>query len=384
MSHVAESSIQEAVLEWGAEQQARLRDHPSLRDLESYSRGALPEHRREEFGEHLSLCEDCCDLLRFAVLPPPEETGVQDSYEPEINRAWNALRSHLDIDSGTETPLASLVSGGLRSLSERTLLALCAARALAEVHRIGHIPRDLRLETILVDPDGGIRFLDVGAAGAPEGRDVGYGITAEEFVINLYRGASPEQLSGKTLDERSNLFSFGVVLYELLTGVSPFSGPTPMHTASRVVSLDPAPVRELNPEVGEPLAALVEGLLAKDPDQRPQTAIEVVDILETLVSEPSSSRPSAAADKVDEISALYDEISRLMRAQEAGEQAAETRLEETLSRLRVLQKAEADTFRESFEANLDLPIDAGQKILSRAQALREELEGLTASHSATR
>lgn len=311
----------------------------------------------------------------------PEESELRDEDADALNALISQAPSEiLESDPRSEAPMAPFATEVPVPEGQALRLALSASRALAEVHGSGRVLHDLRLETILVSPGGEIQFLDMGAAGAPEGLDIGHGVTAEEFLVNLYRGSSPEQISGRALDERSNLFSFGVLLYELLTGESPFRGPTPMHTASRVISLDPLPLRELCPQTSEPLAALVESLLAKEPEDRPKTATELVGVLEGLVPE-SSTRPSGSSGEEDEITALYDEVTELMRVKEDG---ADARMEKTLSRLRGLQRIEADRFRKSFEASLDLPMDAGRRILADARALREELESSAAADTALR
>jgi len=204
-------------------------------------------------------------------------------------------------------------------------------------------------------------------------------------MIDLYCALSPEQIAGAEPEPRSNLFSLGVVLYELLTGVSPFRASTPLETAGRIVSLDPVPARELNPAIGAELSGLLERLLAKEPEDRPESAAPVVEAIESLLASPGSGRPeprkevpssTCAAEEVDR---LYDEIQALIQKEAADGQPRAEDIEGLYSRLRELQAIEARDFRARFEASLAMPIDAGAQILDRLRALREELEDLAAS-----
>src|SRR5262249_14786285 len=100
-------------------------------------------------------------------------------------------------------------------------------------------------------------------------------LTKSGTVVGTPAYMSPEQARGSKVDHRTDLFSLGAVLYRLCTGQNPFVGPNVMAVLMALGSDDPTPVRELNPSVPEALAQLIHQLLAKKPEQRPQTATEV-------------------------------------------------------------------------------------------------------------
>ena len=91
---------------------------------------------------------------------------------------------------------------------------------------------------------------------------------------------SPEQARGQTIDPRSDLFSLGVLLYELLTGRHPFRGPTPMDTLSAILKERPLPASDVNPQLPQALLRVLDRLLAKDPEARPATAKALLEELD--------------------------------------------------------------------------------------------------------
>ncbi len=364
-----------------------LRVHCTLDELDAYHRGALPDDRRDDIAEHLAACENCSILLLYAVIEPGGNGGRADVPSAEIEEAWNRLRPHLGNGSNRGDPLTSLLANGPLPVEKALPLALEISRALAALHSGGRPLSDLRAENVLIDSSGRVYLPDLGLSLTPESLEAGYGRPAENALADLYRSLSPEQVAGEGFDHRSNLFSLGVVLYEVLTGTSPFRDSTPLGTASRILSLEPPPVIELNPGVGPAVSELIAGLLAKDPEDRPQTAAAVTCALEALMSKVDGSQlgPEGVEplDLDAEIDRLYDEIIALTRQGPATSGSArDEEIERAYARLQELQAVEAKRFREWFEASLEMPIDAGESILARARALREELENLTSSDPA--
>jgi hypothetical protein len=378
------------------EYRQRLRAHPSQDELKAYYEGRLSSQESEVLVDHLAVCESCSTLLIFEIADANGNSRGKDSQikpDVELKEVWNRLQPEIEKLKGRSPrgrPLTSLLATAPFPLEKALPLALEISRALAQLHAAGHVHHDLRPENILLDDGGRCRLLDMGPIPNPASFEIGYGRTADEAMLELYSTLSPEQALGERLDRRSNLFSLGVVLYQLLTGVSPFRDSTPLATISNIVSLEPAPANELNPAVPPALSALLERLLAKRSADRPPSASMVVRDLESLCKtsacqggRPAAAEPVGQGSIEEQIDVLYDEIIALTETGQAGEEKhREQEIERAYARLRELQEAEAREFRERFEASLEVPIDAGDQILGRARALRKELEDLATSNPA--
>jgi tetratricopeptide (TPR) repeat protein/predicted Ser/Thr protein kinase len=164
------------------------------------------------------------------------------------------------------------------------------AEGLAAAHAKDLIHRDLKTQNVIVTPAGQVKILDFGLAkrlgsSAPE-----EGLTREGALLGTRRAMSPEQARGQSLDPRSDLFSLGVLLYEICTGRSPFKGDSAQPTLQRVIAEPPAALRDLNPDLPVPLAALIHSLLEKDPQRRPASATAVAERLGAMEGGARSSR----------------------------------------------------------------------------------------------
>src|SRR5436305_2044523 len=165
------------------------------------------------------------------------------------------------------------------------------ASGLAAAHAAGIVHRDLKTENVILTPSGNAKILDFGlakpfvsAAGDPS-------LTERGGVVGTCRSMSPEQARGGEVDGRSDLFSLGVLLYEVLTGEHPFRGATSLESIAQVLKHHPPRVDVIRPGVPPRLGLLVERLLAKDAADRPQSAEEVVRELEAIegaLSSPTS------------------------------------------------------------------------------------------------
>ena len=142
--------------------------------------------------------------------------------------------------------------------------------ALAAAHRRGIVHRDIKPHNVLVNPEGRLKVTDFGIArsGASQMTEVG-------SIIGTAQYLSPEQARGAPVDQTSDLYSVGVVLYEMLTGQVPFTGDTPLEIAMKHLSEVPKPPSELRPEVPHDLDLIVLRALAKDPAERYQSAEEM-------------------------------------------------------------------------------------------------------------
>jgi len=162
-------------------------------------------------------------------------------------------------------------AGGPLPVSEVLRIAHQIALGMAAAHDLGIIHRDLKAENILIAPGDRAKITDFGVAKL-HGDD---SITTEGAVVGTFRAMSPEQALGRAVDHRSDLFSFGILLYEALTAISPFRAETPFLTVQRLVVDDPQHITELLPSIPGDLASLIHQLLAKDPRLRPRDFHEV-------------------------------------------------------------------------------------------------------------
>jgi eukaryotic-like serine/threonine-protein kinase len=155
---------------------------------------------------------------------------------------------------------------------------ICAdvCSALVAAHARGLIHRDIKPGNVMLTPDGKVKVMDFGIARATTSET----ITQTAAVIGTAQYISPEQAQGQAVDFRSDLYSLGCCLYEMLTGTVPFTGASPVAIAYRHVREDPTPPRMLNPDVPAPLEAICLKAMAKLPDNRYQTAAEFRDDLE--------------------------------------------------------------------------------------------------------
>jgi eukaryotic-like serine/threonine-protein kinase len=152
--------------------------------------------------------------------------------------------------------------------------------ALIAAHARGLIHRDIKPGNVMLTPEGKVKVMDFGIARATTSET----ITQTAAVVGTAQYISPEQAQGQTVDYRSDLYSVGCCLYEMLTGTVPFTGATPVAIAYRHVREDPTPPRMLNSDVPAPLEAITLKAMAKLPDNRYQTAAEMHDDLQRFLN----------------------------------------------------------------------------------------------------
>jgi CheY-like chemotaxis protein len=151
--------------------------------------------------------------------------------------------------------------------------------ALSAAHEQGIIHRDIKPQNLLLDADGVLKVMDFGIARLAEKTST---LTEAGLVVGTPSYMSPEQLLSEAIDVRSDLFAVGVVLYECLTGALPFEADAPVALIAKILSEEPLSPGRLNDEIPGAFTELILSLLAKDPDERIQTAAELGERLRGL------------------------------------------------------------------------------------------------------
>ena len=173
---------------------------------------------------------------------------------------------------------------------------------LEEAHRLGVVHRDLKPQNVMVDEDGNARIMDFGIARSLEAK----GITGAGVMIGTLEYMSPEQVEGKETDQRSDIYSLGVILYEMITGRLPFEGDTPLSIALKHKTEEPLEPRKFNAQIPENLSRVILRCMEKDREKRYQRVEELLSELSKIekgipTTERMIPKRKAKKEKIDEI-----------------------------------------------------------------------------------
>ena len=209
-----------------------------------------------------------------ASLNHPNIVAVYDTGEDVLgDESASVVVPYIVMEYVDGQTLRQLLASGRRLLPERALeITAGVLAALDYSHRHGIVHRDIKPANVMLTRTGDVKVMDFGIARALA--DASATMTAASAVMGTAQYLSPEQARGEVVDARSDLYSTGCLLYELLTGRPPFTGDSPVSVAYQHVSENPLPPSQVDPAVPPALDALVLKSLAKSPDDRYQTAAD--------------------------------------------------------------------------------------------------------------
>ncbi|MCB5179899.1 Stk1 family PASTA domain-containing Ser/Thr kinase [Streptomyces antimicrobicus] len=227
-----------------------------------------------------------------ASLNHPAIVAVYDTGEDYVD---NISIPYIVMEYVDGSTLRELLHSGRKLLPERTLeMTIGILQALEYSHRAGIVHRDIKPANVMLTRTGQVKVMDFGIARAMG--DSGMTMTQTAAVIGTAQYLSPEQAKGEQVDARSDLYSTGCLLYELLTVRPPFVGDSPVAVAYQHVREEPQPPSNFDPEITPEMDAIVLKALVKDPDYRYQSADEMrADIEACLEGQPVAAAAAMGA-----------------------------------------------------------------------------------------
>ncbi|WP_405743337.1 Stk1 family PASTA domain-containing Ser/Thr kinase [Streptomyces sp. NBC_01525] len=249
-----------------------------------------------------------------ASLNHPSIVAVYDTGEDYVDGVSIPYIVMEYVDGST---LRELLHSGRKLLPERSLeMTTGVLQALEYSHRAGIVHRDIKPANVMLNRAGQVKVMDFGIARAMG--DAGMTMTQTAAVIGTAQYLSPEQAKGEQVDARSDLYSTGCLLYELLTVRPPFIGDSPVAVAYQHVREEPQKPSNFDPEITPEMDAIVLKALTKDPDYRYQSADEMrADIEAALDGQPVAATSAMGAGGFDQ-----DQPTTMLRPQDPGAQTA--------------------------------------------------------------
>jgi two-component system LytT family response regulator len=216
-------------------------------------------------------------------------------------------------------PLSVRLAGGPVSFTELVSVGIQVADALDDAHSKGIVHRDIKPSNLMLTPRGYVKVLDFGLAKMETpgvgNKDETQVMTSVGVVMGTVAYMSPEQAMGRDVDHRTDLFSLGVVLYEMATARLPFPGATPSESMARILGSQPDAMARFNYDIPESLDRVVRKCLEKDRERRYQSARELLVDLKNLERDASGARATvAAAPAPRNLTAIIVDDEELARA----------------------------------------------------------------------
>jgi serine/threonine protein kinase len=259
----------------------------------------------EELGKggmgkvYKALDREISEKIAVKIIRPEIATNkkIIERFHNELKMARtithkNVCRMHdLGRDGKTRFITMEYVSGEDLKKSIRRMGPLTVRKAisigkqichgLSEAHSLGVFHRDLKPHNIMIDREGNAKIMDFGIALSQKAR----GITDSNVIIGTPQYLSPEQVEGKKVDQRSDIYSLGVILFEMVTGQVPFDGDTTLSVAVKHKTEIPRDPKEFNAQIPEELSQLILRCLEKNPEQRYQSVDELYSMLTEIEGE---------------------------------------------------------------------------------------------------
>src|SRR6058998_3636101 len=219
-----------------------------------------------------------------------EAKTISQLNHPHICTLYDVGDNYLVMELLEGESLAERIAKGPLPLEQVLRYGVQIADALDKAHRAGIVHRDLKPGNIMLTK-AGAKLLDFGLAKAvPAGTAAGLSmlrttppnLTAQGTILGTFQYMAPEQIDGQDADARTDIFAFGVVLYEMLTGRKAFEGKSPASLMGAIMHGKPAPIASLQPLAPASLDRVVRKSLAKDPDERWQSAKDLGDELKWM------------------------------------------------------------------------------------------------------
>ena len=186
---------------------------------------------------------------------------------------------YITMEYVTGEDLKSFISrSGRLTVNKAINVSIQICEGLTEAHKVGVVHRDLKPSNIMIDKIGNARIMDFGIARSLKGK----GITGAGVIIGTPEYMSSEQVEGKEIDQRSDIYSLGIILYEMVTGRVPFGADTPFAVGVKQKSEIPKSPKEFNPQIPDDLNLLILKCLEKDKENRYQSAGEMQSVLENI------------------------------------------------------------------------------------------------------